>query len=403
MLTETECAHLEHVARGECGLDGTFFTDARLFDHEMDTLFLPSWVCVAASDDVATPRSVHPVTFGRQPILLTRNRAGELHAWFNVCSHRGATLVDKPQKNCARIVCPYHAWSYDLDGNLRNTPHVGGFNIHDTPEINPENLGLRPVPVAEWAGLVFVNISGDGEPFDDFIRPMAERLQAYDLTRLRLGIETATEVPANWKIVVENFVESYHLPWIHSNMNTFNPMEDHYQIIGGRHYLGQGLKNMRPDDDAAYKLPPFPNLTPEQMATGESYYLFPNLMFGVLIDYLYAIILFPEAPGVTRERLVILFNGEDAATVPEHEHLRKVVLDRMVSVNNEDIFITGRLQDGRHARGFSGGQFALEQEKTSLCFQQGIAARLLEAAGRTPADAIPFEDIHHKTVETMKS
>lgn len=394
-----ELAILEDVAHGRRGLPGPFFTDPRLYALEMRDIFQASWVCVAASDDLPSPKSVYPVTFGDQPILLARDRNNTLKAFFNVCSHRGAVMLDKPQKSCTRIVCPYHAWSYDLDGTLRATPHVGGYNVHQTPEIDPAKLGLRPIPVREWAGLVFVNISGDGKPFDDFIRPMADRLAAYDLSLLRLGIETGVEFKANWKIVVENFVESYHLPWIHAHMNSYNPMEDHYQIIGGENFLGQGLKNMRPNDAAAYKLPRFPNLTADQLTIGESYYLYPNVMFGLLIDYLYAIILFPVSPDVTRERLVILFNGEEAARSPAYADLRQVVLDRMVEVNNEDIFITERLQAGRYANAFTGGQFAPAQEKTSLCFQQAIALRLLRASGRDVAVTLPMEDIHH-AVET---
>src|SRR5690606_29366799 len=101
----------------------------------------------------------------------------------------------------------------------------------------------------------------------------------------------------------------------------------------------------------------------------------------------------------TRERLVILFNGEEAARSPAYADLRQVVLDRMVEVNNEDIFITERLQTGRYANAFTGGQFAPAQEKTSLCFQQAIALRLLRASGRDVAVTLPMEDIHH-AVET---
>ncbi len=394
-LTSDEINILTSVAQGHRGLPGTFFTDARLHQIEMRDLFMKSWVCVGASDDLPTAKSVYPVVYADQPILLVRDKDKVLKAFFNVCSHRGAVLIDKPQKSCTRIVCPYHAWTYDLDGCLRATPHVGGSNIHTTPEIDDAQLGLKSIPVREWAGLIFVNISGQAEPFETYITAIDQRLSDYDLSQLRLGIDAHVEFKANWKIVVENFVESYHLPWIHTAMNTYNPMEDHYQIIGGRDYLGQGLKNMRPDDAAAYKLPRFPNLTEDQLTRGESYYIYPNVMFGVLIDYLYAIILFPVSPGVTKERMVILFNGEDAAKGPDYAELRQVVLQRMVDVNNEDIYVTEKLQAGRHSLSFVGGQFALAQEKTSLCFQQSVALRFLEKAGVPLSQQIPTEDIHH--------
>lgn len=396
MLTPTDIERLQLVMAGRAGLSGEFFTESRIFDSELAAIFLNSWVCAGASDDVAKPGSVFPLEMARQPILLARDRDGKLRAFFNTCSHRGSLLVEKPAKSCPRIVCPYHAWSYDLAGKLKNTPHVGGAGIHHCAGIANEKLGLKPLAAAEWAGLVFINMSQTPEPFEDFIRPIAERLKSYDFSQLRLGIETTAEARANWKIVVENFVESYHLPWVHADMNRFNPMEDHYQILGGATYLGQGLKNMRPTDEAAYKLPPFPNLTPEEMTTGESHFLFGNLMFGVLVDYLYAIILFPMAAAATHERLVILFNGEAAATAPDFENLRRTILERMVSVNNEDMTITERVQAGRHSLAFTGGQFAGRQEKTSEQFQAGVAARLLAAAGHNVATGhLGHGEIHH--------
>ncbi len=395
MLLPEETNNLEAVALSKAGLSGAFFTDQRLFDVERQVLFIDTWACVAAADDVASG-SVWPVEIAGQPLLVTRDRHGILRCFFNTCSHRGTILVEGGQQKCTRIVCPYHAWSYDLEGKLRSTPHIGGANVNEHESINPAGLGLRPVEIREWAGLVFVNISGTAEPFEDYIRAISERLEKYDLSQLKLGTATRAEAKANWKIVVENFVESYHLPWIHSDMNRYNPMEDHYQILGGRDFVGQGLKNMRPTDKAANKLPPFPNLTPDQMAEGESHFLFPNLMFGVLADYMYAIILFPESPEITKERLVILFNGEAAARSPENEELREVILRRMADVNNEDMGITEKVQAGRRASSFTGGKFVPLQEKTSEQFQQGIATRLLNACGH---DISKFhfqeKEIHH--------
>ena len=384
MLSNDRADHLSATLRGVSGLRGEFFTSDELFGQEMQALFHGGWMCVGSGDDAGRPGSIYPVRIAGQDILLARDRSGELRCFFNHCSHRGAILADAPRDGCTRIVCPYHAWSYDLAGALRKTPHVGGAGIHEGAGIDPAERGLRAVPVAEWAGLVFANLGGSAEPFERFIAPLAERLRDYDLTNLHFAGDAAATAQANWKIVAENFVESYHLPWIHPTMNRYNPMEDHYQILGGSTYFGQGLLGLEFTDEAVNVLPRFPNLTPEQLTTGESHFIFPNLMFGVLIDFAFAIIMFPETPGRTRERAVVLVNGRDTATDPAFANARATLLERIVSVNNEDMGVTESVQRGRSSLAFAGGCFSPAQERTSRQLQQAYALRMLKASGPPP-------------------
>ena len=205
-------------------------------------------------------------------------------------------------------------------------------------------------------------------------------------------------VEANWKVVVENFVESYHLPWVHPSMNRYNPMEDHYQILGGDTYIGQGLLGLEFEDAAANLLPRFPNLTPEQLTTGESHFVFPNLLFGVMIEMGYAVIMLPEAPGRTRERVVVMVNGEEAATAPRFKEARDILLERIVSVNAEDIGITESVQRGRSSPAFTGGQFSPVHEHTSRQFQRAYALRMLRADGHPVPDvALAVREVHLPT------
>lgn len=395
MLSPETVAELDAVAKGHSNLGGDFFTAEQIFSAERKAIFLDGWMCVSASDDVRSPGSIYPVHAAGQDILIARDKAGTLRAFFNHCSHRGAVLADRPRRNCAKIVCPYHSWTYDLDGGLYRMPHVGGAGLHEVAGLDRSQLGLRAIPVHEWAGLVFVNISGKGPGFDDFIAPMRERLADYDLSLLRVSGEAGTTVNANWKVVVENFVESYHLPWIHQAMNRHNPMEDHYQILGGDVYIGQGLLGLVFQDEGANVFPRFPNLTVEQMTTGESHYLFSNVFFGVMVEMAYAVILFPEGLGQTRERVLVMVNGDEAATAPQFQSERDVLLERIVSVNSEDIGITESVQRGRSSLAFAGGQMSPVHEITSRQFQQAYALRMLRAGGHSVPDVLlPTGEVH---------
>jgi choline monooxygenase len=386
MLSADQIDQLKDVALAKTGLGGAFFTCEAVFAEERKTLLHGGWMCVGTRDDAGSPSSIFPISIAGVDLLLARDREGILRCFFNHCSHRGAILVDKSRKNCPTIVCPYHSWTYGLTGELRKTPHVGGMDINEVEGLDPAKLPLREVRLGEWGGLTFANVSGTAEPFETFIAPMAERMRDYDLSKLHCSGEVETIVEANWKIAAENFVESYHLPWIHPSMNRFNPMDDHYQILGGDTYLGQGLLGLVFKDEAANVLPRFPNLKPQQLTTGESHFLFPNVFFGVMIEMAYVVILNPDRPHRTHERVVVMVNGVEVATDPKLAGARDVLLQRIVDVNAEDIGIVENLQRGRSSPAFVGGQFSNVQEQTSRQLQRAYAIRMLKGAGQVPPD-----------------
>ena len=399
MLSSQQVAHLGAVAQARSGLAGDYFTSEAVLQEELKVLFHGGWMCIGAADDAPTPSSLYPVSIAGQDLIMVRDKSGQLRAFFNHCRHRGAILVEQSRRNCARIVCPYHSWTYELDGRLRNMPHVGGPGVHSAEGLDPQALGLHEIQIREWAGLVFANLDGKGGSFDSFIAPLAERMGGYDMSQLHLAGEAAASAEANWKVVVENFVESYHLPWVHPQMNGYNPMEDHYQILGGSTYLGQGLLGLRFEDEAANILPRFPNLKPEQLTTGESHFLFPNVLFGVLVEFAYAVILFPDAVGRTRERAVVLVNGAEAATDPKFASVRDILVERIVDVNNEDMAITASVQRGRASLAFDGGRFSPQQEQTSRQFQQAYAVRMLEGGGHEAPEAnLRWGEVHHQRI-----
>ena len=186
---------------------------------------------------------LRPITFLGQPLLMARGRDGVIRVFENVCRHRGVILVSEPADGKPVIRCPYHSWCYGLDGNLVTTPHVGGAGHNTHPEIKREELGLFEVRSYVWLDMVFVNISRTAPEFRDYAADLIERFKEFDQASLHHGgsdFSFNIHLKANWKLAVENYAESYHLPWIHPGLNSYSRLEDHYNMVE-RTYSGQGL------------------------------------------------------------------------------------------------------------------------------------------------------------------
>jgi choline monooxygenase len=183
------------------GLPGEYFTSEAFFEVERKVIFQNNWMCIGLTVDAPTHGDMFAVTLLNFPLLMVRDGAA-LRVFHNVCSHRGAMLVADGARSGPRIVCPYHGWAYRLNGELAATPHVDGAGLHGAGEFH-RSLGLRRVRSAEWAGHVFVNLSGTAPEFADWIKPAAERFTTVEWSELRHdpALTVKCDVAANWKII----------------------------------------------------------------------------------------------------------------------------------------------------------------------------------------------------------
>ncbi len=385
------------VLENSTGLPGTFYTSEQIFKDEFVCLMSRSWACAGVTGDVSQTGDVWPTTFADQPLVMTRADDGNIRTFHNICRHRGTLLSDKLKRKQTRITCPYHAWSYALDGSLVATPHAGGAGRHSCESPDTGNLNLVEVPTAVWGPFVMINLSGDASRLEDFIGPIEERPGFPDFSLLRTGpdYERTFDLDTNWKLAVENFVESYHVPTVHPQLQRVNPMAEHYQILGGDNYIGLGG---RADGVAETLEPPLP-VFPGCVDTGkyEAFYIFPNLMITCLPNLFKVIIINPLGPGRTRERLVVFFFGDEAMHSGLSETRATAMKDWAVEVNNQDIGIIEKMQTGRASTAFDGGHFMPKQEQTSLHFQKMLAKRMLEALepSYTPPGDLPVANIYH--------
>ncbi|MGD8429679.1 MAG: Rieske 2Fe-2S domain-containing protein, partial [Ectothiorhodospiraceae bacterium] len=274
------------------GMPNEVYTDERFFPVERDRVMAKTWACIGFASDLYRKGYAKPVNFMGLPLVIFRNRNGEINVFHNVCSHRGMLLVQEETEVQGVVRCPYHSWTYDLDGNLRGTPHIGGVGRHAVEGFDCSNFGLRLVRTAVWMDMVFVNLSGDAPEFEDHVAPLEERWRTFvgddgfDLMRrVNMGGSLDIEVQCNWKLAVENYCEAYHLPWVHPSLNKYSRLEDHYNIMVADNFAGQGSYAYNLADVAGTRLPKFPAWPGDKQRQAEYIAFYPNVLLGIQADH----------------------------------------------------------------------------------------------------------------------
>ncbi|MGM0585928.1 MAG: aromatic ring-hydroxylating oxygenase subunit alpha [Pseudomonadota bacterium] len=360
------------------GLPNALYADPAGLSLDRDRLLHGGWACIGFGKDVPAPGDALPVDHLGAPLLLVRDHAGELRVFQNVCRHRGMILVAEKRNFGGVIRCPYHSWCYSLDGRLRATPHVGGPGVNAHPGIDRDSTGLIPVRCGVFLDCVFADLSGEAPEFEDWIAPLAARWQGFAGRTLHHGgpeSSFALEIAANWKLAVENYCESYHLPWVHPGLNSYSRLEDHYPVIEPGAFSGQGTRVYAPQTGAA-PFPDFPGLSPAWDSAAEYVALYPNLLLGAHRDHVFAIRLEPLAHDRTREHVEIWYADEAAATGEAHAESRRRNAALWEEVFREDVFVVEGMQKGRGAPGFDGGRFSPVMDGPTHAFHDWVAARL---------------------------
>jgi phenylpropionate dioxygenase-like ring-hydroxylating dioxygenase large terminal subunit len=249
----------------------SWYTDPAVLRLEEERIFRHAWQYVARREEIAEPGSFHAVQAGHVPVVLVRDEDGLLRAFLNVCRHRGSLVCEGSGKR-ATLQCPYHAWTYGLDGRLVAAPRLAREGGNDADE-----LGLLPVQVDTWGPLVFVNPDLDAEPLTEHLGEVPERIAAagIDLDALRFLRRSDWEVEANWKLSAENFLECYHCPVAHPGFTAaMDVSPDAYllEVDGGR-MTQHGPP--RPDAKGGYDLR-------GEVERGQFHLLFPGTVINVM-------------------------------------------------------------------------------------------------------------------------
>jgi Rieske 2Fe-2S family protein len=353
--------------------------------REIERIFHRGWFAVGRAERLGAAGDYLHVDVAGERVLVVRDRDGALRGFHDVCRHRGSRLVleppaggaDRPDGPTGRfkgaIRCPYHAWTYGLDGALRNAPHLS-----ESDGLRREQLGLHPVAVDTWGGFLFVNLATDaagprGGPSAIGAEP-AERIANYPLADLRVGARISYDVDADWKVIVENYNECYHCGPVHPELCELVPA---FKAGGGaaldwergiEHREGATTFTRSGTTTRA----PFPGLSDEERVRHKGELVYPNLMLSLSADHVAAFILWPLEAGRTRIDCEFLFHPDEIAR-PGFDPSDAV--DFWDLVNRQDWRICEAVQDGMSSAVFDRGYYA-PMEDLSLDIRRYLADRL---------------------------
>ena len=360
------------------GLPNAHYVDPTAFEEERTSVLFANWSGVGFAKDVPNEGDANPVDFLGVPLLILRDSEGTVRVYQNTCRHRGMILVKEKGNIRGTIRCPYHSWCYGLNGKLRSTPHVGGPGQNIDENVKRDELGLIEVPSHVWLGVVFVNVSGTAPAFEDQNAGVLARWAEFDQPLYHSGDDSSftLDVNCNWKLAVENYCESYHLPWVHPGLNSYSRLEDHYHIESPGQFSGQGslvYRQLKGDEGQVFG--DFAGLA-DKWDTGAEYIaLYPNVLIGVHRDHTFAIVLEPLELGKTREHVEIFYAREESVGA-DFDETRTKNTAQWKEVFKEDVFVVEGMQKGRKGPLFDGGKFSPAMDGPTHMFHQWVAQSL---------------------------
>ncbi len=367
------------------GLPNECYTSKDYTLIERKKLFEDKWIVVGVASSIPEIGDVKPIDILGMPILILRNKQNEIKVFHNVCSHRGVKLVSKSGKINSLIRCPYHSWSYDLDGELMATPHIGGMNKHSAEGFDKSKSNLKEIRSYIWLDLIMININRNEMSFEEYIKPLSDRWEKFWPIKDRELIHHSNDfgyfklnAKCNWKFAIENYCESYHLPWVHPGLNSYSKIEDHYHIQGlPNRFAGQGTVVYNPQFKGKEKLPSFPNWPKDKENIAEYVALFPNVMLGIHKDHYYAYWIEPINHEFTLEHMELYYVGEQAAQANKFKLIRKQNHKQWEDIQKEDVDIIQGMQNGRNSPSYNGGNFSPVMDNPTHHFHKWVAQNLI--------------------------
>ena len=349
------------------GLPSKSYTDNEFWEKECNTVLSNGWLFVGFVHELTKPGDVLPIFIAGKPILIVKNENNKITAFHNVCSHRCLKLVGE-KKNVGKLIrCPYHSWSYDLEGNLKSAPHIGGINQHKPKGFNFKNHGLKPIRIHIWHDWIFVNLNSKAKKFEKYAKPLFSKFKDIDFDKLKYAVTLDFgKINTNWKFLIENFIEPYHVQFVHKT-TTNQPLKDHYTIVDGICY-GSGVDVKQED-----------NKNSNALSVSSRYLsLFPNFIIGTYYPNQIGVYLnIPISPSETSQKRIIYTTNGKVMTKEESDLAKKI----WWSVHKEDHEICERLQEGRASPASKeGGLLSPYWEKGVKAFQKLIIQETMKSS-----------------------
>ncbi len=368
------------------------YTSENFFALEQEKIFSTSWVAVGCLPKVKKQGDILVTEVAGRSILVVRGKKNKLMAFYNVCRHRGSKLLNE-SCNIKKIRCPYHAWVYGLDGECLGTPMFQNGKNHENEIVksyadhfDKKNYGLYPVSVRNWGFLIFVNLSVGASNeiseeeitagFKEWLGDLPLNFQSHVLEKWLISNEKNYDVASNYKLIEENFMEYYHLPFVHPELSNVSRVEDHHRCQGKGMYTGMLTTPVSRDVDSVWlNLPTVKGLDKQHLKVAYHICIFPNVTITILPNHAFCMITDPIRANQTKERTFLL---TPPGTLANKSHI-KMFLELVKFwdiINTQDLGIVERVQEGLSNTAFTGGRMSLKFEEPLHRYQNWVADRM---------------------------
>ena len=337
-----------------------WYFDPRIAELERRRVFSRTWQAIGRSPQVLHPGQFITADLAGEPIVAVRGADGVLRAFFNVCRHHAAAVVTEPQGTAEHLRCPYHGWTYGLDGALKGMTEFEGVCHFDRAQ-----NGLVPVRVAEWENLVFVNVDPAAEPLQEFLGGLIARIKPLHLEKLQFVERRSYELKCNWKVYVDNYLDGgYHVPHAHKGLNS-GIQYVKYTIENQDRFCVQStpLKESSEDADVA---------ATRRGEMGYYFWLYPNFMLNWYEGYLDTNLVLPLA----QDRCVVIFDFYFEKTGGDASEYNQQSISVSHRVQEEDIWLCEAVQRGLNSQAYVAGRLSVRREAGEHLFHRLLAADL---------------------------
>ncbi len=338
-------------------IPGSWYTNAELLQLEKQAVFGRTWQMIGRTDQLATPGDYITAEVGGEPILAVRGADSTLHAFFNVCRHHAAAVATQPCGKAQLFRCPYHGWTYGLDGSLKGAPE-----FNDVRNFDRARNGLVPVQVDTWEQFVFVTLDPHAPSLNEFVGGLADVVKPLHIETLQFYTRKVYTLNCNWKVFVDNYLDGgYHVPHLHKGLNSALDYKQ-YTIENGERYSVQSSPMVRSDEDDAVA-------ATRQGDRAFYLWLYPNFMMNVYQGVMDTNLVLPL--GLDKTQVIFDFFFDHVSPEQDAKNAESVtVSDR---IQDEDVAICESVQRGLSSRAYGSGRLSVRREAGEHLFHRLLA------------------------------
>ncbi len=338
-------------------IPASWYVDERIDELERQSVFGRTWQMVARADKLTLPGEFVTTESAGEPLVIVRGSDHQLRAFYNVCRHHAAAVVTQEHGTANIFRCPYHGWSYGLDGSLKGAPEFEGVCGFDRAQ-----NGLVPVRVEQWEQFVFVNLDVSAPPLTDFLGRLVKRIAPLNVGTLHFFERRSYNLNCNWKVFVDNYLDGgYHVPHLHKALNSVLEYKQ-YTIETEDRYCLQSSPMVVSRGDAA--------TAASRTGDRASYFWqYPNFMINLYRGYMDTNLVLPD--GVDGCKVIFDFYVDDVSEAAAERNRQSIAVGERV--NDEDVGICEAVQRGLHSRAYGAGRLSVRREAGEHLFHRLLA------------------------------